>query len=53
MSPAVTTDGEAVRSTWEKAALAGADIATMPFAVLMQLFDHPLTGAGQKRFGED
>lgn len=36
-----------------RAALAGADIATMPFAVLKQLFDHPLTDAGQKRFLED
>jgi transaldolase len=36
-----------------QAALAGADIATMPFAVLTQLFDHPLTDAGQKRFLED
>src|SRR5947199_6096823 len=36
-----------------QAALAGADIATMPFAVLKQLFNHPLTEAGQKRFLED
>jgi transaldolase len=36
-----------------QAALAGADIATMPFAVLRQLFDHPLTDTGQKRFLED
>ncbi len=36
-----------------QAALAGADIATMPFAVLRQLFEHPLTAAGQKRFLED
>jgi transaldolase len=36
-----------------QAALAGADIATMPFAVLKQLFNHPLTDAGQKRFLED
>jgi transaldolase len=36
-----------------QAALAGADIATMPFAVLKQLFDHPLTDAGQRRFLED
>jgi transaldolase len=36
-----------------QAALAGADIATMPFAVLRQLFGHPLTDAGQKRFLED
>jgi len=36
-----------------QAALAGADIATMPFAVLKQMFNHPLTEAGQKRFLED
>ncbi|HEY7625151.1 MAG TPA: fructose-6-phosphate aldolase [Candidatus Limnocylindria bacterium] len=36
-----------------QAALAGADIATMPFSVLKQLFQHPLTDAGQKRFLED
>jgi transaldolase len=36
-----------------QAALAGADIATMPFSVLKQLFDHPLTTAGQKKFLED
>ena len=33
-----------------QAALAGADIATMPFSVLKQLFNHPLTDAGQKKF---
>jgi transaldolase len=36
-----------------QAALAGADISTMPFSVLKQLFLHPLTEAGQKRFLED
>jgi transaldolase len=36
-----------------QAALAGADIATMPFTVLKQLFNHPLTDAGQKKFLED
>src|SRR5919198_561019 len=36
-----------------QAALAGADIATMPFSVLKQLFNHPLTDAGQKRFLDD
>ncbi|HZP96653.1 MAG TPA: fructose-6-phosphate aldolase [Candidatus Limnocylindria bacterium] len=36
-----------------QAALAGADIATMPFAVLKQMFNHPLTDAGQKKFLED
>jgi transaldolase len=37
----------------QQAALAGADIATMPFSVLKQLFNHPLTDAGQKKFLED
>jgi transaldolase len=36
-----------------QAALAGADIATMPFGVLKMLFTHPLTEAGQKKFLED
>jgi transaldolase len=36
-----------------QAALAGADIATMPLSVLKMLFDHPLTDAGQKKFLED
>jgi transaldolase len=36
-----------------QAALAGADIATMPFAVLKMMFSHPLTDAGQKKFLED
>ena len=36
-----------------QAALAGADIGTMPFAVLKMLFNHPLTEAGQKKFLED
>lgn len=36
-----------------QAALAGADIATMPFSVLKQMFNHPLTDAGQKKFLED
>ena len=36
-----------------QAALAGADIATMPFAVLKMMFQHPLTEAGQKKFLED
>ncbi|HEY3218169.1 MAG TPA: fructose-6-phosphate aldolase [Candidatus Limnocylindria bacterium] len=36
-----------------QAALAGADIGTMPFAVLKMLFQHPLTEAGQKKFLED
>jgi len=36
-----------------QAALAGADIATMPFGILKMLFVHPLTDAGQKKFLED
>jgi len=35
------------------AALAGADIATMPFKVMEQLFRHPLTDVGQARFLAD
>lgn len=35
------------------AALAGADIATMPFRVMEQLFRHPLTEIGQERFLAD
>jgi len=35
------------------AALAGADVATMPFAVIEALLKHPLTDAGLKRFLED
>ena len=35
------------------AALAGADIGTMPFGVLEAMFKHPLTDAGLKRFKED
>jgi len=34
-------------------ALAGADIATIPFGVLLQLMKHPLTDAGLKKFLED
>jgi len=36
-----------------RAALLGADIATIPFAVMLRLFDHPLTGVGVQRFLED
>lgn len=36
-----------------QAALAGADIGTMPFSVLRAMFMHPLTDAGLKRFKED
>jgi transaldolase len=35
------------------AALAGADIATIPFAVIEQLIKHPLTDIGIQRFLED
>ena len=34
-------------------ALIGADIATMPFNVLMKLTEHPLTDKGIKRFNDD
>jgi transaldolase len=34
-------------------ALAGADIATMPFAVFKQLVKHPLTDSGMERFASD
>lgn len=34
-------------------ALAGADIATVPFKVLMQMTKHPLTDAGIKKFQDD
>ena len=36
-----------------QAALVGADVATVPFAVLEKLFNHPLTDVGIKRFLED
>jgi len=35
------------------AALLGADIATVPYAVLKKLFNHPLTDVGIKRFLKD
>jgi len=35
------------------AAMAGADIATMPFSVIESLLRHPLTDSGLKRFLED
>lgn len=35
------------------AALIGADVATIPYAVMMQLFKHPLTDIGIERFLED
>lgn len=36
-----------------EAALIGADIATMPFKVLTQIVQHPLTDAGLERFLKD
>jgi len=36
-----------------EAALAGADIATVPYTVLMKALKHPLTDVGVKRFLED
>ncbi|HOG14729.1 MAG TPA: fructose-6-phosphate aldolase [Synergistales bacterium] len=36
-----------------EAAMAGADIATVPLAVLEKCFDHPLTASGIKRFLAD
>jgi transaldolase len=36
-----------------EAALAGADVATVPFKVLQQLFRHPLTDIGLQRFISD
>jgi transaldolase len=35
------------------AAMAGADVATVPYAVLMQMIKHPLTDIGIKRFLDD
>jgi len=35
------------------AAMAGADVATVPYAVLMQMIQHPLTDAGIKHFLAD
>jgi len=36
-----------------EAATLGADVATVPYAVLKKLFDHPLTDAGIERFLSD
>ena len=35
------------------AAMAGADVATVPYAVLMQMIQHPMTDVGIKRFLDD
>lgn len=37
----------------KRAALAGADVATMPFETLLKLLDHPLTDRGLERFLTD
>ena len=37
----------------EEAALAGADIATIPFKVLVQMYRHELTDKGIEKFLED
>ncbi len=39
--------------TVQKAAVAGAQVATIPFKVLQQLFKHPLTDIGIKTFLDD
>ena len=36
-----------------ESALAGADIATMPYSVFKQLVKHPLTEIGLEKFAED
>ena len=36
-----------------EAAMAGADIATVPYKVLRQILKHPLTDIGIERFLED
>lgn len=44
-----------IRGTYHvtEAALAGADIVTLPYKIFEQLFDHPLTGSGLAQFLED
>ena len=37
----------------EQACLAGADIATIPFKVIKQMYEHELTTRGLKIFSED
>lgn len=37
----------------KRAALAGADVATMPFETMMKLLDHPLTDRGLEHFLDD
>ena len=36
-----------------ESALAGADVGTMPYKVMLQLYEHPLTDIGLKKFLED
>ena len=36
-----------------QAALLGADVVTLPYAVFQELFQHPLTDAGLKKFLQD
>jgi transaldolase len=36
-----------------RAAMAGTDVATVPYAVLMQMIQHPMTEAGIKKFLAD
>ena len=36
-----------------EAAKMGADVATLPYKVLMQLFNHPLTDIGLEKFLKD
>ncbi len=36
-----------------ESALAGADVATMPYKVMLQLYQHPLTDIGLQKFLED
>ena len=36
-----------------EAAMAGADVATIPFDVIAQLLKHPLTDSGQEKFLSD
>ena len=38
---------------FKEAALLGADVATLPYSVILQLLKHPLTDSGLKKFLED
>ncbi|MEG0137257.1 MAG: transaldolase family protein, partial [Cetobacterium sp.] len=37
----------------QESAIAGADIATIPYAVIMKMLEHPLTEAGIEKFLAD